>query len=188
MKIFKISHSSDAPGVHAVPDPGKFVKEVLFKLRQVGPDAEIGPFQLAEHDKVRAPFYKVSDSVLLFSEQVLLSPLGSILGFSGNVHFTSLLDSGEPLFFLNVTALYNCLNAPKTLFRGLDGDQLGVDSQMGVSKYSFFSNLIGDSEVFKIPQVIGAIFFACRSEDRCFQTLYGETGFKGLTFEQVWED
>lgn len=190
MKIYKISHTFRvAPSAFAVPDPDLFAREVLSKLRDLKEDAEVGPFQLADHERAGALFYKVSDHVLLFSEQVLHSEAGVELCASGNVHPTKLLDSGEEIFFLNVTTIYNCLNAQESGFRTLDGKaEVGVDSRMGVVNHVFFPKLIGDSSIFKIPQSSRTLYAVSCGAGDDFYTRYHEAGLTGLTFEEVWSD
>ena len=189
MKIYKVTHTMDAPGAYAVPDPDRFAREVLFKLSELKEDAEVGPFQLADHSRVGASFYKVSDGVLVFSEQVMHSEMGGMLGFSGNVHPSKLLDSGEEIFFLNVTAVYNCLNVQESYFRGLDvKEQKGVNEGIGITRYAFFPKLIGDSSIFRIPQLTRTIFVEADGSGGDFHALYHAAGLKGLDFEEVWSD
>ena len=189
MKIYKVTHTMEAPGAYPVPDPDRFAREVLSKLRELKEDAEVGPFQLADHSRVGASFYKVSDSVLVFSEQVMHSEMGGMLCFSGNVHPSKLLDSGEEIFFLNVTAVYNCLNVGESYFRGLSGgEQKGVNDGIGIMRYAFFPKLIGDSAIFRIPQLSRTIFVQADGGSDDFHALYHEAGLKGLDFAEVWSD
>lgn len=187
-KIFLISHTIEAGHVAATPDPDIFFRTVMRDLPALDENAPIPSFQLLDPSKRGDGFFSISNQVLLFDKAIYLSDLGASLGFSGNVHSTILNDTKEEIFFLNVTAIYNCLNLAETVFKSPHGEEKGVDHGMGIKKLVFFPKLIGDSYIFRIPQRKSAIFVATdgsgTQED--FYTLYQASGIRGLSFDEVW--
>lgn len=190
MRVFRIVHSPEAPEIYPVPDPDRFAREITFRLSELGEDADIGTFQLADPTRGGADFYKVCESVLVFSKKVYLSDCGQNLDFSGNVHQSKFADgSDEELFFLNVTAAYNCLDIARTVFYAAGGREVvGADSGFGIKEPAFFPKLIGDSSIFKIPQMKTAIFVACDGGGEDFYSRYQDAGLRGLSFREVWSD
>lgn len=188
MKIFRISHTSDAPPIYPVPDPDKFAAEVLGHLSELEESASIPGFQMADPAMSGSGFFNLSNRALVFSKEVYLGEMGRSLGFSGNVHPTSLVDTGEQLFFLNVTAMYNCLDIAKTTFFKSRGEEIGVDHGMGIKEPAFFPKLIGDSLIFRIPQMKSAIFVASDGSgfEEDFYSIYQSSGALGLAFKEVW--
>ena len=191
MTIYQIFHTLQAPKIAATPNHDKFAEEVLLNLPRLEREAPVPPFQLGDPNLVSQGFFHVSNSVLVFTKKIFMGPMGYALGMAGNVHETKLNDTGEEIFFLNVTASYNCLDRSKTVFYTPGrGEEVGVDHGKGVKKPAFFPNLIGDSWIFKLPQKNHAIFVASdgSGEDEDFYTLYKETGMQELRFDVVWEE
>lgn len=190
MKIFRVTHSAEAPEIYSVPDPDRFAREVLFNLSELSEASDVGRFQLSDPARGGADFYKLAESVLVFSRKVYRSECGQNLDFCGNVHESNLADlSGEEILFLNVKASYNCLDLAHTVFFAAGGrEALGVDSGFGIKKPAFFPKLIGDSSIFKIPQMKTAIFVACDGGGEDFYSRYRDAGLRGLSFREVWSD
>lgn len=188
MRIFRVSHTSDAPPVHPVPDPDAFATEVLGRLSELEESTSIPSFQMADPAMSGSGFFNLSNKVLVFSKDVYLGEMGRSLGFSGNVHPTTLTDTGEELFFLNVTAVYNCLDISKTTFFKRRGEEVGVDHGMGIKEPAFLPKLIGDSFIFRLPQMKSAIFVASNGSgyEEDFYTIYQSAGASGLAFKEVW--
>lgn len=192
IKIFKLSHTLGNPRVFATPNHESFVDEFLDKIPSIPPDVKIPKFQLADIEKKTQAFYLVSNSILVFSKEVYMGPLGRILSFSGDVFETTLNDTGEELFLLNVTAMYNCIDHASTIYTAPPPlkQERGVDHQMGIKVPAFFPNLIGDSSLFRIPQhKRSAIYVASRGHEDSddFYYMYQQSGLKGLEFQQVWD-
>ncbi len=146
-------------------------------------------FQLADPARQSKGFYRVGNGVLAFTKDVYLGPLGESLSFAGHVHETTLNDTGEEIFLLNVTAVYNCIDQANTIFNGPQGQERGADHQMGIKDPAFFPNLIGDSSIFKIPQQVrSTIYVASRGHEDTddFYYMYQQVGMTGLEFQQVW--
>ena len=104
-----------------------------------------------------------------------------MLSFSGNIHPTKLVDTGEDIFFLNVTAIYDCLNVEEST-------ACGSDEYGALEKYVFFPELIGESRIFKIPQLRKGIFVRADGAGDDFHALYHAAGLKGVDFVEVWSD
>ncbi|WP_395747191.1 hypothetical protein [Prosthecobacter sp.] len=192
MKIFKMSHTLGWPRVFATPSHELFVEEFLDQIPAVSRDAKVPAFQLADIEKKGLPFYQISPSILCFNKTVYLGPLGRILSFCGDVFETRLNDTGEEIFLLNVTAMYNCIDHANTIYNARPPlrQERGVDHQMGIKVPAFFPGLIGDSSVFRIPQhQQSAIYVASRGHEDSddFYYMYQQSGLKGLEFRQVWD-
>ncbi len=190
MKIYKLKHTQGLGSIYAAPNNERFVAEFLRKLPEVPAEFKISSFQLADPTQPSADFYRIDNSVLVFSKKVYMGPLGQSLTYAGNIHETTLNDTGEEVFLLNVTAVYNCLDKDRTGFRSSHGEEKGVDHRMGVITPAFFSGLIGDSSLFRVPQQLrSTIYVASRghgsSDD--FYFMYQQSGLKGLEFEEVWD-
>lgn len=190
MKVYQITHPVETPIVYPIPDPDKFAAEVLsvLKLPTLDPATKIGPFQKGDINSSSDGFYRLSNSVILFTQAVYDSPMSRLLDLAGNVHPTTLQDTGEKLYFLNVTAVYNCLDAAGTIFYTRMGDEKGVDHGKGVKVPAFYPKLIGDSKLFRIPQMPLTIFAASDGGGDDFYKAYQESGLSGLKFTQVWSD
>lgn len=190
MKIYKLKHTLSSPNIFATPRNDIFVAEFLSKLPDVSADFEIPSFQMADPAKSISGFFRIDNSILAFTRNVFFGPLGQSLGFAGHVHETTLNDTGEEIFLLNVTAMYNCIDRANTTFNGPQGPQRGVDHQMGIKEPAFFPNLIGDSSIFKIPQQArSTIYVASRGHEDTndFYYMYQQLGMTGLEFQQVWD-
>jgi hypothetical protein len=161
--------------------PGKNLKELPR-------DAPIPRFQLGDPEHKTQGFFNVSNSVLVFNKSTLLGPLGSALERSGNIHTSRLNDTGEEIFLLNTTAVYNCLDTSQTAFRTPTGQEVGVDRGMGIEAPAFFPDLIGDSWIFRVPQMRSTILVASdgRGGADDFYTSYMESGMQELRFESIW--
>ena len=190
MKVYQITHPVETPIVHPVPDPDKFAAEVLsvLKLPTLDPATEIGPFQKGDINSSSDGFYRLSNSVLLFTQAAYDSEMSRLLDLAGNVHPSVLLDTGEKLYFLNVTAVYNCLDAANTVFYTRRGEEKGVDHGKGVKTPAFFPKLFGDSKLFRIPQMPLTIFAASDGSGDDFYQAYRNSGLHGLKFTEVWSD
>lgn len=189
MKIYRVLHTTNAPSIYPVPDPDRFAAEVLRKIPDLDASASIGAFQMADPTQSRSGFFNLSNKVLVFSEDVYLSEMGRALGYSGDVHRPTFADTGDNLCFLNVTATYNCLDFPNTTFYGKRRSEVvGVDHGNGVKTPAFLPKLIGDSWIFRVPQMKSAIFIASDGsgieEDFC--TLYQSSGLSDLDLREVW--
>lgn len=189
-KIFVVTHNVDAPTVAATPDPDAFFRTVMRDLSALDESAQIPPFQLIDPSAKGYGFYNISNKVLLFDRAVFLGPLGPSLEISGNIHPTTLNDTKDELFFLNVTAIYNCLNIAETVYHRRVGEDVGVDHGLGVKRPAFFPKLIGDSYIFRIPQMKYAVFVASdgSGSDEDFYTLYQSSENRGLIFQELWSD
>jgi len=159
---------------------------------EIPENAQMPKFQLAVAEAINQPFYLIDNSVLVFSKDVYLGPLGRILSFAGNVFETTLNDTGEELFFLNVTAMYNCIDHASTVYNAPPPlrQERGVDHQMGIKTPAFFPGLVGDSSLFRIPQhKRSAIYVASRGHEDSddFYHVYQQLGLKNLEFRQVWD-
>jgi hypothetical protein len=190
--IYKLRHSlRNCPTIFATPSHSQFVRDFLFDTNKITKDALIPPFQKADPSLSAQGFYHLSDSVLVFNRHVYMEEMGRLLDFSGNVFPTKITDSGEEVFFLNVTAKYNCLDYEHTLFHAPNGrEEIGVDHKMGIKTPAFLPDLIGDSLIFKLPQMSYAIFVASNDyrTDDDFHQLYAESGMNELVFEQAWSN
>ncbi len=190
VRIFEIGYTDKAPPIAATPNNDQFWREIMRDLDTLPADATIPPFQL-----IRAPFttakgfFNLPSKALVFTERVLSSSLGEFLEYSGNIHKTQLNDTGEEIFFLNITACYNCMDRNNTTFNAPNGEELGVDHEMGIRKPAFFPNLIDESLIFKIPNMSHLILVASddtgHSQD--FYRAYQESGLEELKFNLVWE-
>jgi len=187
-KIFLVSHTIEAGYVAVTPDSDAFYKSIMNNLSSLDENAQIPPFQLLDPSKKGDGFYCINNQVLLFDKAIYFGDMGVSLGFSGNVYRTILNDTREEIYFLNVTAKYNCLNLAETIFYKRHGDEKGVDHGMGVKKPAFFPKLIGDSFIFRIPQMSYGIFVATNGTgyEEDFYTLYQSAGIRGLAFEELW--
>jgi hypothetical protein len=191
LKIYRLTHTLQAPQIAAVPNPERFCSEVLGNLQGLERDAPIPRFQMLNSDLKSQGFFNISDKVLVFTREVYLGSMGSPLDFAGNVHPTKFTDTGEEVFLLNVTACYDCVDRSQTVFYAPNGqEETGVDHGMGIKSLAFFPKLIGDSRIFRIPQIRDAIFVASdgRGDDDDFYTLYIESGMNELEFIQVWAE
>jgi hypothetical protein len=189
MKILKITHPLGTPAIHPIPDPDKFAEEIMSprNLRALDRNTKIGAFQKADYHSSSDGFYLLSDFVLVFTRAVYDSEMGRLLDFSGNVHPCTLQDTGESLYFLNVTAVYNCLDVAETTFSTGRSQEKGVDHGLGMTAYAFFPKLIGDSKLFRIPQSL-SIFAASDGSSDDFYGAYQNAGLGGLSFTEVWSD
>ncbi len=189
MKIFRLTHTLEAPPIASTPDPDLFTREILRDLSKLPRDASVGSFQMGDPGLQADGFYRLSNSVLVYTKEVYLSPLGYSLDYSGNVHPSKINSLNEEIFFLNVTAFYNCLDVNKTVFLKSRGEEMGVDHGCGIKAPAFFPKLIGDSKIFHVPQLRNTILVASdgsgREED--FYTLYKQSGYRGLEFIEVWD-
>lgn len=190
MNIFRLTHTLESPPICSTPDPDFFAEKVLMNLDQLKADVVIGDFQLGDPNLNGDGFYRLGNSVLVFSREIYLGPLGYSLNFSGNAHPAKINGTDEDIFFLNVTAVYNCIDIENTIFFKPRGEEMGVDHGMGVKKPAFFSKLIGDSSIFRVPQMMSTIFVASNGlgYEEDFYTLYRSSGIRGLLFEKVWSD
>jgi len=192
MKILKLSHSLSCPGIFATPRNDTFVRDILGIIPLLPKDVRMPKFQLADIETKNQAFYLLSNSVLVFNKEVYLGPLGGILSFAGDVFETTLNDTGEELFLLNVTSMYNCIDHANTIYNAPPPikQERGVDHQMGIKVPAFFPSLIGDSSLFRIPQhKRSAIYVASRGHEDSddFYYMYQQSGLKGLEFQQVWD-
>ncbi len=188
MKVFRLTQTLESPVIVSTPDPLRFAQEVLWDLTKLPNDADVGNFQQTDPGLRADGFYKLDNSVLVFTRDVYLSPLGYALNYSGNVHPCKMNGSNEEIFFLNVTAFYNCLDHDKTTYFKRRGEELGVDHGLGIKVPAFFPKLIGDSKIFRIPQMRQAIFVASDGSDpdEDFYTMYRESKYRGLEFSEIW--
>ena len=184
MRIFIVSHNVEAPAVAATPDPEGFFKSFMRDLSALDNKVQIPHFQLLDPLAKRYGFFNISNKVLLFDQATLLGALGRCLEFSGDLYPTILNDTNEELYLLNVTASYNCLNLAETVFYSPTGEEVGVDHGLGIKQPKFFPKMIGDSYIFRIPQMRSAIFVASDGSgyEEDFYTLYQTSGIRGLSF------
>lgn len=190
IKIFQIRHHFDCPSVIPIPDPDQFASEVLDNLENLSPMAEIPEFQLADPSVVNRGFFKLSNRVLVFSKDTYSHDMGAALDYCGNVHKTKIVDTGEDLFFLNITARYNCIDIKNTMFYSTGrAGELGVDHGLGIKSFAFHPKLIGDSSIFRISHSRGSVF-TVHDEDgnkEDFYSCYQNSEAYGLKFDLVWE-
>jgi hypothetical protein len=191
MKIYQLMHRAGVGSIIATPRNDHFVSEYLRKFPDLPAEAVVPSFQLADPAKAHADFFRIDNSVLVFTKKILMSPLGQSLAYAGNIHPTTLNDTGEEIFLLNVTAEYNCLDQANTIFHTAHGDEKGVDHQMGIKTPAFFTTMIGDSSLFRLPQKRrSAIYVASRgheSSDDFYHTFH-QLGLTSIEFRQVWDD
>lgn len=187
MKIFELGYTPFAPIILATPSHDQFCGEVIGNIKTFPETGIIPPMQLRDPEQKAQGFFSLSDSLIAFNQDAFNGPLGYSLGMAGNIHKTVLNDTGEALYVLNVTAIYNCLDRSKTVFYKRRGEELGVDHKLGIKSPAFFSDLIGDSWIFKIPQRMHAIYIASdgRGLTEDFYTLYQQSGMQELKFKQV---
>jgi hypothetical protein len=188
MNVYQVYHTEEAPRIYATPNHDQFAANVLLDLTRLAEDAKIPAFQKANPELSCKGFFHLSNSVLVFTKATYASRVGPSLDLAGRVYVSKITDTAEQVYFLNVTAFYNCLDRAQTVFYSPSGEETGVDHQMGIKSPAFFTNLIGDSLIFKIPQMPSVIFAASdgTGTENDFYTLYRESALEGLRFKLVW--
>jgi hypothetical protein len=190
MNIYRLFHTTQAPRIAATPNHDKFASEILGNLTNLPIEAAMPPFQLEDPALVSQGFFHLSNSVLVFTKPIYLGLMGSVLNRAGDVHPSKLNDTGEEIFLLNVLASYNCVDRSRSVFYTPTGEELATDHGMGIKKPAFFPNLIGDSWIFKIPQMQSVVFVASDGSGGAddFYSLYNESGMQELRFDLVWTE
>lgn len=159
----------------------------MNSLDQLDEDSDIPKFQLTDANAKITGFFNLSNKVLVFTKDVYLGELGYSLGYSGIVCNSVLTDTGEDIFFLHVTAMYNCLNLEETIYYSPKGEEMGHDYGMGIKFPKFHANLIGDSNIFRIPQMKSSIFVKSDGldDESDFYTKYKKLSAVGLNFKKI---
>lgn len=125
--------------------------------------------QLMESD---APW---CESHALIFKPAVIQKLGSVLKNYGEL--LPLNCPGEDLVVLNVTNILDALNIENS-----DVTRFSTGKIMMIRKYEFRPEIVGKSELFKIPDVRVSPTFASQN----FVDRWQASGFKGLDFELVW--
>ncbi len=187
-KILRIFPSAEAPCIVPLPEAAAEMQAIMQNLRTLDRDARIPHFQLVDPtNKLGCGFFNFCNGVLVFNQSVWDSELHTSLGYSGSVHSTILKDTGEEIYFLNVTGMENCLNFADTVYRTpTGGEEKGVNHNLGVIKPAFYPKSIGKN-VFHVCQIPGEIFAASdEAEGDDFYFEYQQSDFRGLQFEELW--
>lgn len=191
MEIYRVSTSKTSPQIFPAPDPDAFFSALPSALSGKAVEKlECEGFQFELPRAEPAGFYRLSDRFLVFDRSIYLSEVGRLLGFAGEVIETTVFGLPDPVFFLDVTAQYNCLDVQRTEFFDRHGSKMGVDTGMGVKTPAFYPKLIGDSSIFRIPQKRASILVATsdvESSDDFYQ-VFSASGLSGLNFELIWRD
>lgn len=115
------------------------------------------------------------------------SCLGKILKESGELLPAKLDGTEEQLQILNALVSYNCLDHANCL-PAITPGQLGAHL---CKKLAFHPSQIGDSSIFKVPELFGSRIFALsgRGEPKGeFYAEYHRLQLTGLVFEEVWSN
>ncbi len=136
--------------------------------------------------KDKSNFFIVASGAFAFDQTVREDPILSMfLEMAGEI-LPIELETGEPLYVLNVTQIGNALDQERSGFR--KDPSTGV--VVTVEKYMFHANRLPESPIFKIPETRRAkvLTFAGRyaNPDDEFYEPYHRSGFTGLKFQELW--
>ena len=186
MRIFKIKNESNIyQSVFPNMDDNEILDFMTFDCVKKNKDWTQIEWYVFNTQNIVGDFFSLGSSgALVFNEKVFYSDLYSLLEMSGQILKIKL--NGFNLYVLNVLECINLLNNKKTK-RDLYED----GSQGRILEYYFFKNRFTESSLFKIPETRkGEILTYSEikdSEDE-FMFLYKKLGFKGLVFEELFND
>jgi hypothetical protein len=191
MQVYHVTTSQSLPQIFPAPDPDGF-----FAALPSAPSGEpvtaleCEGFQFEVPQSEPAGFYRLSNRFLVFDRAIYMSDIGRLLDYAGNAIETQIFGLPESVFFLDVTAEYNCIDIRKSEFFDRRGSVVGTDTGMGVKSASFFTKLIGDSSIFRIPQKRSSLFTVSADSESPddFYHVYHSLELTGLNFDLIWKD
>ncbi|WP_269539369.1 hypothetical protein [Cerasicoccus fimbriatus] len=134
----------------------------------------------------RGNFFGMISDKFVFDEHVYESDLLDILERAGEVLPAKLADTGENLYFLNVTYCINALDVENSY---IERSPVFKHTPGMIRRHSFYPSRLGDAVPFKLPQTVRTHIYCDTgrmSEDDEFYTQYHNLGFTGLEFESLW--
>jgi len=179
MAIIYLIDSKNSKRILPYPNPDQFASVFISQFRGEPIEKWEGEkeFRLESLKGGPTDFLYLNERTLAFTEEVLMSDFGDLLCRAGELLDGRLVDSQEPIYVINITAVYNCTK--------IDETDLASDPK----RIIFQPGLIGDSSLFKIPQA-GELLLTISGEGSEFEDFYLqyiESGFKGLNFVKVGE-
>ncbi|MDB5123563.1 MAG: hypothetical protein JWP94_1692 [Mucilaginibacter sp.] len=128
-------------------------------------------------------FYTGVNGALIFDQEVYDSDLSILFEMAGEI-LPIKLENGEILYALNVLECVNMLNQKETTYDIYDSGKRGR-----ILNYSFHPDRLSESSIFKIPETSRVeilTYTDVKYPDDEFYTVYKESGFTGLVFEEIW--
>lgn len=182
MKIYKVSH--DLKYQQLIPVEESFFRENKFHGDSVAEGWVPPTFYVNDPLFERGDFFNISLSILCFTEKVFHSELGSLLGATGEILEANIEGESESVYILNPLIRYNCLNHSGLEYR----DPFTKVFPM-ITKFSFHSNRIGDSTIFKLPDSPSTPTLCLSSPNyESFHDLYHNNSLTGLKFYEIWSE
>lgn len=173
-------------------DPNLYKIGDCFALKEMGPTWPKPSFYIKDPVRQKqGDFVSAVGGGLTFRSSVLHTPVGGILGSSGELLEATLEETGEQLLILNPMVCYNCFDRSKAEFRTTPDGTVFVQ----IFKYAFHRDRIGLNTLFKIPETFRIDIYTSVEHDGepdedCpadnFYAHYHASGLTGLRFEKIW--
>ena len=188
VKIYRVTTDHEAYAL--LPSDKKiFRKAKMFQLDRMLRDWDSkSEFYVRDPSRTnKENFFYLSPGTLVFDHEVYKSDLGEILARSGELLPAKVELPEEDVFILNTTTCYNCLDIKKSKLRKTPDGTVVIQ----IFEHVFHSDRIGIETLFKIPETKATTIYTVTGLDNDrdeFYTLYKESGFTGLKFEEVWSE
>lgn len=130
-------------------------------------------------------FFSGVNGALIFDQDVYDGDLFTLFEMAGEIIPLKMEDGGY-LYALNVMECLNCLDKKKTRF-----DYYDNGTQGRILDFSFYSNRISESSIFKIPETSTTqilTYADIHAEDDELYYLYKRLRHTGLIFKELWSE
>ena len=136
----------------------------------------------------KSNFYVVSPGVFAFDENVMNhSMMAMFFEMAGEI-LPLELETGEKLYILNTTEVVNALDQENSVFR--KNPRTGKNVRLITPVFK--PHRLPESSIFKIPETRRAELLTytgrCANPLDEFYANYLESGFTGLSFEEIWSE
>jgi len=145
-------------------------------------------FYSQDPTKPKSNFHIISAGAFAFDQSVMDNDIMVMFFEMAGEILPIQLETGEPLYILNITEVVNALDIDKAVYR----KNPRTGAKVKLTKHAFKPDRFTRSSIFKIPETqtgeiltFSGLFKEPLDE---FYTSYQKCGFKGLRFEEVWSE